>query len=54
MAKEKKKRSFGRKLFTLALLGTVGYVAYRAYSSRNASEDPWAAAYWEDIPSNKA
>ena len=46
----KKKRSFGRKLFRTALLIGAGVVIYRAYSTLNPTEDPWAAAYWEDVP----
>ncbi|MBR5950153.1 MAG: hypothetical protein IKZ87_01840 [Actinomycetaceae bacterium] len=49
MAKEKK-RSFGRKLFKTALLAGVGVVGYLVYSNLKPVEDPWAAAYWEDVP----
>lgn len=46
----KKKRSVGRKLLRAALLAGVGVVIYRVYSTLNPTEDPWAAAYWEDVP----
>ena len=50
---EKKKRSFGRKLFKVVALGGLGVLGYLVYSNLKTNEDPWAAAYWEDVPDAK-
>ena len=47
---EKKKRSFGRTLFKTVVLAGLGVAGYLAYSNLKPVEDPWAAAYWEDVP----
>lgn len=46
----KKKRSLKRKVFSTLLLGGLGVMGYLVYSSLKPTEDPWAAAYWEDVP----
>lgn len=47
---EKKKRSVGRTLFKTVVLAGLGVVGYFVYSNLKPAEDPWAAAYWEDVP----